>query len=256
MLTGAPASSALWHDLAAFPPTFNEIRVRNAVHTMGVTIQIWKPKQTLGICCRSQGSRDVVSIWKQKYFSWWNTSSEMSSFLGLPGDKWRRASSGRSQRREHLAGSSTNSGNLNASDYQRWFTSVHFAPSIEKDIAFICIDSLFHNVSLGCRYYHDNGKAWTSKTSEGKTAKGFGKSRQIRKCDKELKSFLLHHRVAVKMLRIKMQMFWDSCLSRYQEDTCVWKDCFDFYHHKMSFAVIKSDLQGIHCFITVESCFQ
>lgn len=180
----------------------------------------------------------------------------MSSFLGLPGDKWRKASSGRSQRREHLAGSSTNSGNLNASDYQRWFTSVHFAPSIEKDIAFICIDSLFHNVSLGCRYYHDNGKAWTSKTSEGKTAKGFGKSRQIRKCDKELKSFLLHHRVAVKMLRIKMQMFWDSCLSRYQEDTCVWKDCFDFYHHKMSFAVIKSDLQGIHCFITVESCFQ
>lgn len=60
-----------------------------------------------------------------------------------------------------------------------------------------------------------------------------------------------YHRVAVKMLRIKMQMFRDSYLSRYQEDMCVWKDCFDFYHHKVSFSVIESGLQGTHCFITL-----
>lgn len=79
---------------------------------------------------------------------------------------WQRkeSSSGTYQRREYLAGSCTNSGNLYASDYQSWFTSVHFAPGVVKDVAFICIDSLFHNMSLRYCNHYDNGKTWTPKT--------------------------------------------------------------------------------------------
>ena len=131
---------------------------------MGVTTQLWKQKQTPGSLLPvarkawadfPMGAKTLFlvkhQLWKELLlWLFWGQSKE--------------ASSGRDQRREHLTGSCTNSGNLNASVYQRWFTSVHFAQSIVKDIAFICIDSLFHNMSLRYPHCYEDGKAWTSKT--------------------------------------------------------------------------------------------
>lgn len=149
---------------AAFPPTFNEIRESGMSFTQWVLLlnsgnqskhQEFASSPKEGMGWLPYGSKNVFSG---------ETSTEKSSFQGCSRDKQRRLHQGRDQRRERLAGSHTNSGNLNVSDYQRWFTSVHFAPSIVKDIAFICIDSLFHNMSLRYRYYYDDGNAWTSKT--------------------------------------------------------------------------------------------
>lgn len=84
MLTGAPASSALWHDLDAFPPTFNEIRELGMSFTRSVTTLLWKPKQT---------SRHLLSIPRESFSTgpkpsfWGNINSGKRSFQGCSGNK-------------------------------------------------------------------------------------------------------------------------------------------------------------------------
>lgn len=131
---------------------------------MGVTTELSKQKKTSErlLPVPRKAWDDFPMEGKTFFLVKYQLSEELLS--GLFWGQTKEASSGRDQRREHLAGSCTNSGNLNASDYQRWFTSVHFAPSIVKDIAFICIDSLLHNLSLRYPYYYEDGKDWTPKT--------------------------------------------------------------------------------------------
>lgn len=131
---------------------------------MGVTTELSKQKKTSErlLPVPRKAWDDFPMEGKTFFLVKYQLSEELLS--GLFWGQTKEASSGRDQRREHLAGSCTNSGNLNASDYQRWFTSVHFAPSIVKGIAFICIDSLLHNLRVRYPYYYEDGEDWTPKT--------------------------------------------------------------------------------------------
>lgn len=150
-------------------------RVGNVVHIMGVTIQLWKPKLTpeCFLLVPRKAKDDLSTGSKPFFLGKHHHSEELLSgfFLGTNKGGFIREGSEKGT----LEGSCTTSGNLNASDYQRWFTSVHFAPSIVKDAAFICIDSLFHNMSLGIVTTNDDWKAWASRTLNptGEDYKGF-----------------------------------------------------------------------------------
>lgn len=158
----------------------------------------------------------------------------------------KEAPSGTYQRREYLAGSCTNSGNSYASDYQSWFTSVHFAPSIVKDVAFICIASLFHNMSLRYRYYYDNGKAWTSKTLMPARER---LQRILANPDKwgkvKLSPPLLKR--LCENPKNKNADVLRQFIKKSRGYFCLWKDRSDFYHHKLSYACRESGLQGTYC---------
>lgn len=95
MLTSAPASSALWHDLVAFPPTFNEIRESGMSFTQWVLLLNSRNKRKhQNVCCQSQERLGMTSLWKEKHFFWWNISSQKSSFQGCSGAKQRKLHQG------------------------------------------------------------------------------------------------------------------------------------------------------------------
>lgn len=207
---------------------------------MGVTAQLWKPRQTPG--CLLPIPRKTQDGSKPN-FSWWNINSEKSSFQGCFVGLMKEASSWRDQRREHLAGSCTNSGNLDASDYQRWFTSVHFAPSIGKDLCiylhWLTVSQHELKVSLLLTIW-EGLDMQNSNSSQEKITRDFGESRQIKKSDKktQLSPPLLKRQCETP--ENKMLMFWDSC----QEVKRIFLSldrniifCFDFYHHKLEFCL-------------------
>lgn len=127
MLTGTLASSALWHDLPALPPAFNEIRVGNVTQWV-LLFSCGNQSKHQDVFCRYQGRHGMTYQWDEKPISWRNFNTQKSSFQGDSGNKGGFIREG--TEKGTLAGSCTNPGNLNAFDYQRWFTSVHSAHEV------------------------------------------------------------------------------------------------------------------------------